>query len=104
MSRRRALLTAALGFANTDWRCRPDAAAALERYLQSWTGLADRHRRDDAAGFQRRAPSPRRSVACDVLRRWPRAFDRVRHGDRSDAVACGVRAAWQAINDPWMAA
>ena len=39
--RRRALLTAALGFRAIEWRYRPDPARALEKYLDSWRGLGD---------------------------------------------------------------
>lgn len=80
LTARRALLTAALGFANTTWHWRPDGVAALERYLSSRTGLGDRRRRDDAAGLQRGAAPARRAVARELLRGGPRALRRVRHG------------------------
>jgi len=98
---RRALLTDTLGFRAIEWRYRPDPAAPLEKYLDSWRGLGDVIAR---AGLRRGTPPARRSLARDFYATG--MAHSVVYGNRLEPTPWRAvnRAAWRAISDPRMAA
>jgi len=98
---RRALLRAALTFAEVRWRgYRPDAAGALDKYLHSWTGMGDVITGMHAQGFD--VEIKQRGAAWRATFYPSGLAHSIVHGAAESAAPWIAvrRAAWSAINEP----
>ena len=101
---RRALLLAALGFAEIRWRYRPDAAGALDKYLRTWRGMGAVIAGMHPQGFDvevKRLGQTWRATFYRAASRIPWRTGPTKSPAPWRAV---TKAAWQAIGDPRMVA
>jgi hypothetical protein len=99
-SPRRALLTAALGFATLQWRDEmPAPAQALHAYLDSWRGLGAVAYGMRAQGFAFNLSTVDRTMWRATFGRNP-LFAQEGFGTGETPWVAVQRAAWAALNDP----